>query len=221
MHTLPTPTPITTILDIPAARIQLIAADRTDTTVQIQPANPAKNRDIKAAQHTTVTYDDGILRIQAPTPKNQVFGPSGSIEITIQLPTGSHLQTKAASAELRGVGRLGNVTVEAAQGPVKLDETTNAHLTLLDGDITIGHLNGPAQISVHKGDIDITQATHGTVELRTESGDITISAAPGTSAALNAGTPYGRVHNALKNDGATTLDIHATTSHGDITARSL
>ncbi|WDZ92138.1 DUF4097 family beta strand repeat-containing protein [Nocardiopsis sp. HUAS JQ3] len=221
MHTLPTPAPITTVLGIPAARIQLIAADRTDTTVQIQPADPAKNRDVRAAQHTTVTYDDGILHIQAPTPENRASGPSGSIEITIQLPTGSHLQTKAASAELRGVGRLGNVTVEAAQGSVKLAETTNAHLTVLDGDITIGHLNGPARISVHKGDIDITRATHGTVELRTESGDITVSAAPGTSAALNAGTPYGRIHNALKNDGATTLDIHATTSYGDITARSL
>ncbi|WP_152692050.1 DUF4097 family beta strand repeat-containing protein, partial [Nocardiopsis sp. RV163] len=213
--------PITAVLDTPAARIQLIAADRTDTTVQIRPADPADKRDVKAAQRTTVAYDDGILRIQSPTPGNRALGPSGSIEITVRLPTGSHLQAKAASAELRGVGRLGNITVEAAQGPVKLDETTSARLTLLDGDITIGHLNGPAQISVHRGDIDITQAAHGTVELRTGSGDITIGAAPGASAALNAGTPYGRVHNALKNDGATTLDIHATTSYGDITARSL
>ncbi|WP_150250574.1 DUF4097 family beta strand repeat-containing protein [Nocardiopsis deserti] len=221
MHTLPTPAPITTVLNLPAARIHIIAADRTDTTVQIQPANPSKNRDVQAAEQTTVTHDDGVLHIQTPTPKHQAFGPSGSIEVTIQLPTGSHLQAKAASAQLRGVGRLGNVTLEAAQGPVKLDETASAHLTLLDGDISIGHLNGPAQISVQKGDIDIAQATHGTVALRTESGDITISAAPGASAALNAGTPYGRVHNALKNDGATALDIHATTSHGDITARSL
>ncbi|QUX28192.1 DUF4097 family beta strand repeat protein [Nocardiopsis akebiae] len=221
MHTLPTPGPVTTVLDVPAARIQLIAADRDDTTVRIRPANPAENRDVKAAQKTAVAYEDGVLRIQAPAPKYQAFGPSGSIEVTVQLPSGSHLRAKAARAELRGVGRLGNVTVEAAQGPVKLDETTNARITLLDGDITIGRLNGPAQISVHKGGIDIAQAVHGTVELRTGSGDITVSAAPGTSAALNAGTPYGRVRNALRNDGAATLDIHATTSYGDITARSL
>ncbi len=221
MHTLPTPAPITTVLDIPSARIQLIAADRTDTTVHIQPADPAKNRDVKAAEQTTITHDDDILRIQAPTPKNQALGPSGTVEITIQLPTGSHLQATAASAELRGVGRLGNVTYEAAQGPVKLDETANAHLTLQDGHIRIGHLNGPAQISTAKGDIDIAHATSGTVELTTQSGDITISAAPDVSASLDAGTPHGRIHNALKNDGETTLHIHATTSHGDITARSL
>ncbi|WP_150255890.1 hypothetical protein [Nocardiopsis deserti] len=107
MHTLPTPAPITTVLNLPAAHIHIIAADRTDTTVQIQPANPSKNRDVQAAEQTTITHDDGVLHIQAPTPKHQAFGPSG------------------------------------------------------------------------------------------------------------------RVHNALKDDGATALDIHATTSHGDITARSL
>ncbi|KOU75043.1 hypothetical protein ADK57_06800, partial [Streptomyces sp. MMG1533] len=59
--------------------------------------------------------------------------------------------------------------------------------------------------------------------LRTESGDISIGAARGVSAALDAGTTHGRIHNALLNtDGATTqLDIHATTAHGNITARSL
>ncbi|MFD9247811.1 hypothetical protein ACFV0D_38990, partial [Streptomyces sp. NPDC059556] len=74
-----------------------------------------------------------------------------------------------------------------------------------------------------KGDLRIAEATRGTVELRTESGAITVGAARGVSATLNAGTAYGRVHNALTNtDGAAAgLHIHATTSYGDITARSL
>jgi hypothetical protein len=61
----------------------------------------------------------------------------------------------------------------------------------------------------------------GTVVLRTQSGDISVGAAAGVSATLDAGTDYGRVSNALKNDGTAELDIRATTSHGDITARSL
>ncbi|MEV4949792.1 hypothetical protein AB0K65_29295, partial [Streptomyces sp. NPDC053755] len=58
---------------------------------------------------------------------------------------------------------------------------------------------------------------------RTEKGDITIGAAHGVSACLDAGTAYGRIHNTLRNtDGPTPdLTIHATTAHGDITARSL
>jgi hypothetical protein len=63
----------------------------------------------------------------------------------------------------------------------------------------------------------------GTVTLRTEHGGISVGAAREASASLDAGTAYGRVHNALKNtDGAAAgLHIHATTAHGDITARSL
>jgi hypothetical protein len=61
----------------------------------------------------------------------------------------------------------------------------------------------------------------GTVVLRTLSGDITVGAAAGVSAALDVGTGHGRISNALKNDGIAGLDIRATTSDGDITARSL
>ncbi|SNR71939.1 hypothetical protein SAMN06264365_14716, partial [Actinoplanes regularis] len=56
---------------------------------------------------------------------------------------------------------------------------------------------------------------------RTQMGAISVGAAAGVSAALNAGAAYGRVENSLKNDGSVELDIHATTSYGDIVARSL
>jgi hypothetical protein len=59
--------------------------------------------------------------------------------------------------------------------------------------------------------------------LRTEAGDVSVGAAHGVSASLDAGTDFGRIHNALKNtDGAAAgLNIRATTAYGDITARSL
>ncbi|MFF1398958.1 DUF4097 family beta strand repeat-containing protein [Streptomyces sp. NPDC058287] len=223
MQKFDTTSPITAVLDIPAGRIQFIAADRTDTTVEILPADRSKSRDMKAAEQTTAAYADGVLRIETATAKNRLLGNSGSIEVTVQLPAGSRIEAKTAAAELRGVGRLGNVTFESAQGTAKLDETTNAHLTLQAGDIHIGRLNGPAHISTQKGDLNIAEAMHGTVELRTESGEITIGATRGTSATLDAGTAYGRIHNTLQNtDGATAgLNIQATTSYGDITARSL
>jgi DUF4097 and DUF4098 domain-containing protein YvlB len=220
MQKFTTPTPITTVLDIPAGRIQLIAADRTDTTVEIQPTNPAKSRDVQTAEQTTVAYTDGVLRIHTPT-QNQLFGPSGSLQITVQLPAGSHLEAKTAASELRAVGRLGDITFDGAYHQIKIDEATSVRLTAIDGDVEIGRLSGPAQISTTRGDILITEAVRGTLVLSTQSGDISITAAAGVSAALDAGTGYGRVSNALKNNGSAELDIRATTSHGDITARSL
>ncbi|AWS41705.1 DUF4097 family beta strand repeat-containing protein [Streptosporangium sp. 'caverna'] len=221
MQKFATPTPITTILDLPAGRLQLIAADRPDTTVEILPTNPAKTRDVQAAEQTTVTHTDGMLRIHTPQPKNQLFGPSGSIQITVQLPTGSHLEATTAACELRSVGRLGEVTFDGAYHQIKIDEAASVRLTAVDGDVEIGRLGGSAEVSTARGDIRIAEAVRGTVVLRTQSGDISVTAAAGVSAALDAGTSFGRISNALKNNGGVELDIRATTSHGDITARSL
>lgn len=222
MQKFATTAPIAAVLDIPAGRIRLIAADRADTTVEVLPADASKSRDVKTAEQTTVTYADGVLRIAVPEAKNRILGGAGSIEVTVQLPAGSRVEAKAAAAEFRGVGRLGDVAFEGAQASVKLDETANARLTLQAGDISVGRLGGPAEISTQKGDITIAEAVRGTVVLRTESGEVSVGAAAGVSASLDAGTSYGRIHNALKNTegAAAQLDIHATTSYGDITARS-
>ncbi|WP_329100979.1 DUF4097 family beta strand repeat-containing protein [Streptomyces sp. NBC_01439] len=223
MQKFATAAPIAAVLDVPAGLIRFIAADRADTTVEILPADASKGRDVKAAEQTTAEFRDGVLRIAAAPVKNRVLGNHpGSVEITVQLPAGSRIEAKTAAGELRGVGRLGDVTFESAQGTVKLDETASAHLTLMAGDVSVGRLGGAAQITTQKGDLQIAEAQTGTVELTTQSGDITIGAARGVSATLDAGTAYGRIHNALNNtDGADAgLTIRATTSYGDITARS-
>lgn len=222
MQTFDTPAPITAVLDVPAGHIRLIAADRADTTVEIRPADPAKSRDVKAAEQATATYENGLLRIDAPAAKKQYFGASGFIEVTIQLPAGSRVEAKAAAAEFRSVGRLGDIDVEGAHGAIEIDEAATVRLTAHAGNITVGRLGGAAEISTQQGDINVAEATAGAVVLRTRMGNVSVHAAAGVSASLDAGTGYGRIDNALKNtDGVAKLTIHATTDHGDITARSL
>ena len=221
MQKFDTPAPILAVLDIPAGRIRFIAADRADSTVEVLPANASNGRDVKAAEQTTAEYGDGVLRIEAPA-KNRILGSPGSIEVTVQLPAGSRVEAKAASAEFRTVGRLGDVAFDSSQASIKIDEAASARLTTLDGDVSVGRLGGAAEIRTARGDIRIAEAVRGTVVLRTEAGAISVGAAAGVSASLDAGTTYGRIHNALRNtDGTADLNIHATTAQGDITARSL
>ncbi|MFJ6837308.1 hypothetical protein [Streptomyces sp. NPDC091209] len=222
MQTFDTPAPVSAVVDIPAGRIRFVAADLTGTTVEVLPADPSRSRDVKAAEQIRVAYGDGVLRIEAPEARNRVLGPSGSVEVRVQLPAGSRVEAKAAAAELRGVGRLGDVAFDGGHGSVELDEADSARLTGLDADITVGRLNGPAEISTQKGDIRITEAVRGTLTLSTLMGDITVGAARGVGAVLDAGTTHGRISNTLKNtDPAPGLTVHATTAQGDITARSL
>ncbi|MFC7976858.1 DUF4097 family beta strand repeat-containing protein [Streptomyces cinereoruber] len=222
MQTFQTPAAITAAVEIPAGHIRLVAADRADTTVEVRPADASKSRDVKAAQGTTVAFADGVLRIEAPEAKNQLLGPSGSVEVTVQLPAGSRVEAKAAAADLRSTGRLGDVTFDSAQGPVELDETASVRLTLQDGDITVGRLDGSAELTTARGDLRVTEALGGRLVLTTRSGSITVGAAPGVSATLDAGTTLGRISNSLRNaEGSEAgLTIRATTAHGDITAHS-
>jgi DUF4097 and DUF4098 domain-containing protein YvlB len=221
MYQFDTTGPITAVLDIPAGRVRFVAAERADAVVDVRPSNAAKSRDVQVAEQTTVEYADGVLRVTAAV-KNSLFGSSGSIEVTVQLPLDSTVEAKAAAAGFRTDGRLGDVSIDGAYGEIVVDEAAGVRLTALAGDISVGRLNGAAEISTSKGDIRIAEAAGGHVVLRTQSGDLSVQAAHGVSAALDAGTTYGRIENSLKNaDGTPELTIHATTAHGDISARSL
>ncbi|NBH10206.1 DUF4097 family beta strand repeat-containing protein [Amycolatopsis sp. SID8362] len=218
MQNFTTPAPIATVLDIAAGRVRFVAAEAGETTVEILPADPSKSRDVKAASQVEVGFSDGVLRIEGVV-KNQYFGPSGALDVTVALPAGSDVRAKAASVELRGVGRLGDVTVEGAHGGVVIDEAASLRLTAHAGDVSVGRLTGPAEITTGKGDIRIAEAVRGNLVLSTQAGDITVGAATGVSASLDAGTTYGRIRNALKNTGGTPgLTIQATTAYGDIDA---
>ncbi|MGW6538586.1 DUF4097 family beta strand repeat-containing protein [Streptomyces sp. NPDC055051] len=222
MQTFATAAPITTVVDVPAGRLRFVAADREDATVDVRPADATKSRDVKAAEETTVAFADGVLRISAPRAKNQLFGQTGFIEVTVHLPAGSAVEARAAAADLRTVGRLGDVTFDSAQGPVNLDEAANARLTVQDGDLTVGRLTGSAELSASRGDLKIAEATTGTLTLTTQAGSISVGTAPGVSATLDAGTSLGRILNTLQNAEGSNADvaIRATTTLGDITAHS-
>ncbi|MFJ7216031.1 DUF4097 family beta strand repeat-containing protein [Amycolatopsis sp. NPDC098790] len=215
-----TPAPITAVLDLPAGRVHLAAGDRADTTVEVRPADPGRNRDVKAAEQTTVSYADGVLEVRAPQGRNAYLGATGAIEVVVGLPAGSDVRATTAASELVGTGRLGDVAFEGAYRLIRLDEVASVQLTATDGDVEVGRLDGPARITTARGDIRIAEAVRGDVVLDTQKGAITVGAAPGVSASLDAGTSYGRIDNGLKNTRKPELAIKATTSYGDIVARS-
>lgn len=220
MQTFATPGPITAILNVPAGRIRFTAADADTTTVEIRPADPFKGRDVKLARQVTAGYSDSILRITAPA-GNQILGSSGAVEVTVQLPGGSRVEVKAASTQFTTTGRIGEIILDSSQATVSIDQAAAVRLTTAEGDITVGRLGGDAEIRTAKGDIQVAEASSGTVTLRTETGAISVGAVAGVSATLDAATTLGRIHNALTNAGGTAgLTIHATTTVGDITAQS-
>ncbi|WP_370108668.1 hypothetical protein [Streptacidiphilus sp. MAP12-33] len=215
--------PIRAVVEIAAGRILCVASERSDATVEVRPDDATRSSDVTAARRTRVDFDVGVLHVGTERSVPRVLGDSGSVDVTVHLPSGSGVAATSAVGAFHGVGPLGEVVFEGAAGSVVIEEATAVRLVLESGDVAVGRLAGPGEIRTQRGDITVAEARQGLVTLHTGTGRISIGAAPGVAATLDAGVGPGRIINTLRNsDGArAALNIHATTAHGDITARSL
>ena len=176
MQKFDTPAPISAVLDIPAGRVRFIAADRADTTVEVLPADASKGRDVKAAEQTTVEYGDGVLRIEAP---GEEPDPRPLRIRRGDGPAARRLPRRGEGGQRRVPGRR-TVRRRRLRGRARLGQARRGRERPphpLAGDVSVGRLGGPAEISTQKGDIRIAEAVRGTVVLRTEAGDVSVGAA--------------------------------------------
>jgi len=168
MPTFATPGPIDLAINLPVGAIEIIASDRTDTVVTVSPTNPAKAVDVRGADETTVEFDGGRLVIKGPKPRFTVVGPSESIEVRVELPTGSRLAAETSVGGVRTTGRLGATRIKSSH--VELDTT---------GDLWLRANHGNAEVRAIDGDAEIT-ADHGQIRLGSVSGDVSLKASHGS-----------------------------------------
>ncbi|GAA1366785.1 hypothetical protein GCM10009612_50900 [Streptomyces beijiangensis] len=121
MPTFDTPEPISATTYVEAGSIGFSAGDRLDTVVEVRPRDPKRDQDVRAADQTQVTYAGGALTVR--TPKPNLFGRTGTVDVTVELPTGSRIDMTGAWAQVLGEGRLGEVRVKTSSGDVRLDTT--------------------------------------------------------------------------------------------------
>lgn len=165
-----TPAPIDLAINLQVGAIEIIASDRSDTVVTVTPTNPAKPVDVRGAEETTVEFDGRRLTISGPKPRFSLFGPTESVDLTIELPTGSRLTAELAAGNLNTVGRLGATRIKDSMGSVDVDTTGDLWLRVGHGNATAGSADG---------DLDIT-ADHGQIRIRSVSGDATLKASHGS-----------------------------------------
>ncbi|MEU6093424.1 DUF4097 family beta strand repeat-containing protein [Streptomyces sp. NPDC047079] len=172
-----TPEPISATAHVEAGSIRFIAADRLDTLVEVQPRDPKKDQDVRAAQQTEVTYANGLLTIRTPK-QRYLIGRTGTVDVTVELPTGSQVEMTGAWAQLHGEGRLGEVRVKTSSGDVRLDTTGPLHLTASHGSITVDRVEGPAEITTSSGSLRVG-TVDGTAVLKNSHGTTTVGYALG------------------------------------------
>ena len=207
MPTFPTPTPIDLAINLPVGIIEVLASDRADTVVTVSPTNPDKAVDRRGADETKVELDGERLVITGPKPRISWIGPTESIDLKVELPTGSRLTAEISVGGVRTVGRLGATRVKASTGAVDLDTTGDLWLRASHGNATIERADGAIEITADHGQIRagsvagdaLLKASHGSITIgeiggdldaKLSYGDLEISRALGSVAAK---TAYGSI----------------------------
>jgi DUF4097 and DUF4098 domain-containing protein YvlB len=193
MPTYDTPHPITVTVDLGVGDLRIIASDRTDTTVEVRPSDPAKKADVTAAEQARIEYTSGRLVVQAPKSWRQwaPWGGHESVDVVISLPAGSQLRGEAGVATLHGTGRLGDCRFKTGVGEIRLDQAGTVVLTTGGGDISAAELAGHAEIKTGTGTVRI-DSIDGSAVIRNSNGDTWI--------------------------GEITGELRVNTANGDITA---
>ncbi|HWU06029.1 MAG TPA: DUF4097 family beta strand repeat-containing protein [Streptomyces sp.] len=185
MPSFDTPEPISARAHVEAGSIQFTAGGRLDTVVEVRPRDPKKDQDVRTADQTEVTYASGALIIR--TPKPGLFGRTGTVDVTVELPTGSHVDMTGAWAQVLGEGRLGEVRVKTSSGDVRLDTTGPLKLAASHGSITVDRVEGAAEITTSSGSLRVGRVdgpavlknSHGTTTVDVATGELRVSGANG------------------------------------------
>jgi len=179
MPTFDTPEPISVTLDLGVADIQVAATDRLDTVVDVQPSDPSKKKDVAAAEQTRVEYANGALVVRSPKGwRQRVTGPGNeSIDVRIELPSGSTVHGVAGVGTLRCTGRIGECHFRTGVGDIVLDRTGTLELKAGAGTVTVEEVAGTADVKtagvVRIGRVD------GSASIRNSNGDTWIGEVTG------------------------------------------
>ncbi len=176
-----TPQPITANIEPGNGYVTIIAGDRVDTVVDIRPTNPENESDTDAAERTTVDFAGNTLTIRGP--KLNPFSWSNktrSIDVTIEVPTGSHIHGKSRMGDLTSTGRLGDVSYKTGLGHVQFDEAATVSVTTATGNVLGNRITGNATITTASGRLHVGELADRGV-LNNSNGITVVGAARGRS----------------------------------------
>lgn len=204
MPTFTTPTPIDLAINVQVGRIDVIASDRTDTVVTVSPSSSTKAIDRRGVEQTKITFENERLSIIGPKPRISWIGsgPYESVDLKVELPSGSRLAAELAVGNVRTLGRLGATRIKASTGTVDVDATGDLWVRAGHGGTTAGTVAGGMDVTSAYGQIRIGSVS-GDALLKSSYGGIQVGESGGD---LDAKLSYG--------------DLEITKALGSVTAKT-
>ncbi|WP_337661827.1 DUF4097 family beta strand repeat-containing protein [Actinoalloteichus sp. AHMU CJ021] len=190
-----TPEPIAVLIELGVtSEARIIASDRADTRVEVRPTDESDDSDVRAAQRVSVEYADGVLRVQGPrAPVFDFSRRTRSVDVVVELPTGSRLTGSVQLGDLTCVGRLAETRFRTSMGNVHLEHTGPLRLETGHGHVTVTRTEGDTEIHTGSGQVRLGRV-EGTSVVRNSNGDIHLGAVGGHArlSSSNGGISVGR-----------------------------
>ncbi|MCO6004631.1 DUF2807 domain-containing protein [Actinoallomurus purpureus] len=182
MPTFTTPEPISATVDVVIGEIRITASDRTDTVVEVRPADESKAGDVRAAEETRVEYTDGRLLVKGPKRFGGMIGlgpgKDAAVQVHVELPSGSDLHASSGLGNFHCAGPFGDCEVSSGAGVIWIEEAHALQVKNGGGDVTVQHTAGDAKITTGIGEVRLRRAD-GTVTVKTSSGATWVGEAAG------------------------------------------
>ncbi|MFC0504711.1 DUF4097 family beta strand repeat-containing protein [Micromonospora costi] len=202
-----TPEPISVTLDLGLGDVRISASDRTDTVVEVRPSDAADESDVKAAQQVRVDYANGVLRITGPKAPVFYSRKTRSVDVSVELPSGSRVAVEMQAGDIRCAGRLGECRLKTSAGNVRAERTGRLRVDTAAGHVTVDGVTGNAEVHTGSGTVRIGEV-EGTAVVKNSNGSTTIDAVDGDARVRAAN---GDIH--VERAGA---GVDAKTSNGGI-----
>ena len=187
-----TPKPISVVVELGVGDVRITASDREDTAVEVRASDSRKKADVVAAEQTHVEFAGGRLLVKGPKGWRQwtPWGGRESVDVEIDLPTGSEIRCEAGLGTLRFAGRMRECICKSGMGDVQIEEVDNLQLKTGAGAITLGRVLERADVVTGTGlveigsleGISVVKNSNGDTRIRNVSGDLKVNAANGNIA---------------------------------------
>jgi DUF4097 and DUF4098 domain-containing protein YvlB len=224
-----TPEPPKLRVSNPAGHVEIEAAPRGDTVVEVEGGN---------VEEIAVEQRGREIVVE----RRKRFGRGGgSYDVRVLAPEGADAELDLGSAGARTTGLLGEVRVRNASGEVRLDSIGGRlDLSTASGDVVVGRAGGGGTIRTASGDVVVREAggrlgvmtasgdlvvaaiAEGALDLKSASGDIQIGIAKGSRFHIDARSLSGEATSDLEVLGVETttegplVELKATSMSGDI-----
>ncbi len=173
-----TPNPISATIDLGLGDVRIRATDTDTTVVEVHPSDASNDEDRKAAELTRVEYANGQLLVKASKLRHWLKRDGGSIDVTLEVPAGSHVHGALSFADFQGDGRLGDCRVKTGLGRIALGEAGALILKSGTGDISVDRATGHAEVTTGSGEVRLRELDSSAV-IKNSNGDTWVGVADG------------------------------------------